>query len=235
MTARSWRGAVGISAAVVVILAAALGIGWAASLHTTTSAYLAPGGVRRVELTVASGSAVIVGTQASMVEVRRTDHYAFGHRAVETRSLSAGVLRISSRCPKVVVGSCSASYELAVPETVAVSVHTSAGDVRLTGFRGTASISTGAGDVDVEAYCGFDLTAITGSGSVRVAAACVQHLEVRTGTGDATALVPPGRYSVNAVSGVGVPHVSGIVRDRNALFTIDMHSGSGRLTIGAGL
>ncbi|HLY50850.1 MAG TPA: hypothetical protein VKR21_16800 [Solirubrobacteraceae bacterium] len=237
MPALGWRAAVGASAVIVAALVLALGVGWLASLRSSTSRYVVSKPLHRVELVVTSGDALIVGTQASTLEVRRTDHYAFGHEAIEHRSLRGGVLRIDSSCPKVVVGSCSASYELAVPETVSLSIRTTGGNVRLTGFRGTAAIVTGTGNVDVEAYCGFDLAATTRSGRVRIASACTpQHLEVRTRTGDATALVPPGsRYRISAISGVGQPRISGVVRDRSAPFTIDMHSGSGRLTIGAGL
>jgi hypothetical protein len=228
---------VGASAAIVALVVAATGISWLTTLHTKTSRYVVSTPLRRVELDVGSGNALIVGTQSAALEVRRTDQYAFGHRATEHRSLTGGVLRIVSRCPKVVVGSCSASYELAVPETVDLTVRATAGNVRLTGFRGTATIVTGAGDVDVDAYCGFGLATTTGSGDVRIAAACApQRLAVRTRSGDATALVPPrSRYRISAISGVGQAHISGVIRDRNAPFTIDMHSGSGRLTIGAGV
>jgi hypothetical protein len=237
MPALGWRTAVGVSAAIVVGIIAASGIGWLASLHTRTSRYVVSSRVHRVELVVRSGNAVIVGTQSSGLEVRRTDSYAFGHQATERRSLVNGVLRIVSQCPKVVVGSCSATYELALPETVALTVRATQGNVRLTGFRGTATIATDAGNVNIDAYCGFGLAATTGSGDVRVVAACApQRLEIRTLSGDATALVPPGsRYRISAISGVGQPHISGVIRDQRAPFAINMHSGSGRLTIGAGL
>ncbi len=237
MPARGWRAAVAASAANVAVAVLAIGIGWIASLRSSSTRYAVSEPVHRVDLNLASGSAVIVGTQSSNLEVRRTYDYAFGHGARERRSLSGGVLRISSQCPRIVVGSCSAAYELAVPETIAVNVRTTDGSVRFTGFRGTVSVTTGSGNVDVEAYCGFDLAAVTGSGNVRITAACSPaHLEVRTRSGDATALVPPGgRYRISAISGAAPPHVSGVVRDPHAPFSIDMHSGSGTLTIGTGL
>jgi DUF4097 and DUF4098 domain-containing protein YvlB len=177
-----------------------------------------------------------MGTDASTLLVRRTDHYSFGHAAREQRSLRHGVLRISSACPKIVIGSCSASYELAVPETVAVVVHTNDGDVRLDGFRGAANVRTGSGNVNVEAYCGFDLAAVTGSGNVHISAACSpRDLEVHTSSGNATASVPPGRYRISVASGAGQPHVSGLVGDASAPFTINMHSGSGDVRLGGGL
>jgi Toastrack DUF4097 len=236
MSARSWQAAVRASAAIVTVLVVSMGIGWIATLDSRTTGYAVSAPLTRVELTVSSGQVLIVGTQSSTVQVRRTDEYSFAHQAREQQSLTGGVLRISSRCPKIVLGSCSASYELAVPETVAINVQTADGDVRLTGFRGTAAVRTGAGNVDVEAYCGFDLAARTGSGDVHIAAACSpEHLDVQTRGGDATALVPPGRYRISASSGAGEPHVRGVISDASAPFTIDVHSGSGSVTIGGGL
>jgi DUF4097 and DUF4098 domain-containing protein YvlB len=236
MAARGWQAAVAVSAAIVTLVVLGMGAGWLATLHSKTTRYSVAAPLTRVELVVSSGDAQIVGTQSTTLEVRRTDKYAFGHQATEQRSLTRGVLRISSRCPKVVVGSCSASYELAVPETVTVDVRTTDGDVRLEGFRGTASVQTGAGNVNVDAYCGFDLSATTGSGDVRIAAACSPaHLEVRTSSGDAVAMVPPGRYRIRAASGSGPPRVSGVTSDPRAPFTIDMSSRTGNVTIGGGL
>jgi Toastrack DUF4097 len=236
MAARGWHTAVAVSAGIVVLVVLATGAGWLATLQSKTTRYAVSARLTRVELTVSSGDALIVGTQSTSLEVRRTDHYSFGHAAHEQRSLSGRMLRISSSCPKIVVGSCSASYELAVPETVTVDVHTTAGNVRLTGFRGTAVVQTRTGNVYVDAYCGFDLAAITRSGDVRIAAACSPaHLQVRTGSGDATALVPPGRYRIRTASGSGPPHVSGVTSDPRAPFTIDMRSRSGSITIGGGL
>jgi hypothetical protein len=236
MPARGWPLAVGVSAAIVAVVVVATGIGWLVSGTSRSSRSVFPQHVRRVDVNLSSGDAVIVGTQGTSVEVHRTDDYAFGHAAREHRSLVGGDLRLSSACPRIVVGNCSASYELAVPETVAINVHTGTGNVRLTGFRGTAAVATQAGDIDVEAYCGFDLAAASGSGNVRITAACAPaHLQVRTRTGNATALVPPGRYRISAISGAGSPSVNGLIYDARAPFTIDMHSGSGHLTVGAGL
>jgi putative adhesin len=236
MAARGWHAAVAVSAAIVAIAVLAMGVGWLATLQSKTTQYTISAPLTRVELSLSSGDALIVGTQSTALEVRRTDEYSFGHAAREQRSLAGGILRISSHCPKVVVGSCSASYELAVPETVTVDVHTTEGNVRLTGFRGTAVVQTRAGNVNVDAYCGFDLATITESGDVRIAAACSPaHLRVLTGSGDAVALVPPGRYRINTASGSGPPRVNGVISDPRAPFTIDVRSRSGSVTIGGGL
>lgn len=236
MPGRGWRAAVGVSAALVTVVILAMGAGWLATLQSRTTRYSVSAPLTRVELALASGDAVIVGTQSTTLEVRRSDRYSFGHAARERRSLTGGVLRISSRCPKIVLGSCSASYELAVPEPMTVDVRTTDGSVRLEGFRGTATVQTGAGDVNVDAYCGFDLAASTGSGDVRITAACSPaRLQVRTRSGDAVAQVPPGRYRINTVAGAGPPHVSGVIRDPRAPYTIDMRSRTGSVVIGGGL
>ena len=235
MSASRWNLAVAASAVIVVAIALAIGIGWAASLHSKHTTYSFGIPLREVDLRLSSGSATIVGTGASTIRVRRTDDYAFGHAARERRALSNGTLRLDSSCARILLGSCSASYEIAVPETVKVNVQTTGGDVRLSGFRGSATVRTRSGHVTVEAYCGFDLSATSGSGDVRVAAACApQHLSLKTGSGNATAQVPPGRYRVTTSAG-GTERVAGVIRDENAPFTIDMHSASGNVAVEGGL
>jgi hypothetical protein len=226
--------AVAISAGLFVLIVLLLGAAWLASLHSHTTTYNASQPVSQLNLRLSSGDVVIVGTGSQTVQVRRTDRYSFDHPARERRSYAAGTLTIASSCPRVLVGNCSASYEVAVPETVAVELHTTSGAVRLEGFRGTANVHTVSGNVDAEAYCGFDLAASSASGNLRVATACSpQHLQLHTGSGNAVALVPPGRYRVN-VSGARQV-VSGVTPDPNAPFTLDVHSGSGTAAIGGGL
>jgi hypothetical protein len=223
-----------VSAGIFTLVALLIGVGWLASLHDHVSTSSYGGAVTQVNLNLSSGNAVIVGSSAPTVELRRTDHYAFGHPAREHRSYAGGTLNVSSACPRVVVGTCSASYEVAVPETVTVNVVTTSGSVRLEGFRGSGSIQTDSGSVDAEAYCGFALSAVSRSGDLHVATACApQQLQLHTGSGDAVALVPPGAYRIEAS---GHPlRVSGVTRDPNAPFSLEVRSGSGAATIGGGL
>jgi hypothetical protein len=231
---RGWNAAVAASAAIFVIVGLAVGIGWLASHHENVSKFYLPGPVRRITLQLSSGDAVVVPSGSTAVEVRRTDDYAFGHRASEHRSYSDGELTVASGCPRIVVGSCSASYEIAAPETATVDVRTTSGKVRLDGFRGSANVRTGSGNVFAAAYCGFGLSAVSGSGDLHVSAACApQHLQLHTGSGNVVALVPPGRYRIQATG--GHRRVTGVTSDPNAPFTLDAHSGSGGVTIGGGL
>jgi Putative adhesin len=231
---RSWNAAIAISGAVFVLAALALGVGWLASKrsHVSTASY--SGAIKRVSLQLYSGDVAIVGSDSADVQVRRTDHYAFGHPARERRSYRDGVVEVRSSCPRILVGSCSASYRVAVPETAIVDVRTLSGDVRLVDFRGSADVRTGSGDVDATAFCGFDLSAASGSGDLRVSAACApQRLELHTGSGDVLAQVPPGRYRIQA-SGAR-RRLTGVTRDPSAPFSLDLHSGSGAVSIGGGI
>ena len=229
-----WTLAVVLSAVIVIAVALALGIGWLASMRSADTAYSYSSALKRVVLRLYSGDVTIVGGSSTAVEVRRTDHYAFGHGPREQRTAQGGVLRISSRCPHILVGNCSASYELSVPETVSLDVQTTGGRVRLEGFRGEATVRTRSGDFDAEAYCGFGLSAASESGDLHVAAACApQHLQLQTGSGDATALVPPGRYRIEAHG--AHTRVAGVTRDAAAPFGIDVRSAGGTATVGGGL
>jgi hypothetical protein len=231
---RGWNVAVAISAAVFVLVVLLVGIGWLASRRSRVVAYAPPGPTSQLSLRLGTADVVIVGGGAPSVQVRRTDHYSFGQPVRESRSYGGGTLTVTSGCPRILVGNCSAAYEVAVPETVAVDVRTTSGDVRLEGFRGSATIHTGSGRVDAEAYCGFDLSASSATGDLHVATACSpQNLQLHTGSGDAVALVPPGRYRIST-SG-SQRRITGVTNDPNAPFSLDVHSGSGTATVGGGL
>jgi hypothetical protein len=231
---RGWNAAVAVSTSIVIAVLLLMGIAWLTSLHSRTTTYSYSGAVQQINLRLSSGDAVIAGSSSPSVEVRRIDHYAFGHSAREHRSYANGVLQIDSACPRIVVGSCSSSYELAVPETAEVYVQTTGGNVRLEGFRGGATVRTGSGNVEAEAYCGFNLSASSQSGHLRVGAACApEHLQLRTVTGDAVAFVPPGRYRIET-SGAR-QRVTGVTPDQSAPFTLEVHSKTGSATIGSGL
>src|SRR6516165_3155976 len=90
--------AVAVSAGVVILVALLFGAGWLASLHSRVTTFSVSGPVTQVNVRLSSGDVVIVGSSSSTIEVRRTDHYSFGHPANEHRSYAHGVLGISSGC-----------------------------------------------------------------------------------------------------------------------------------------
>lgn len=231
-----WNAAVAGSGAIVALVILVTGIGWLATLRSNTANYTVSMSVSEVDLQVSSGQVTVAGSSSTALQVRRTDSYSFGHSARERRWVFGGVLHISSECPKTVLGSCSASYQLMVPEAVAVRVQTDSGNVQMTGLDANAAVGTNTGNVDVEAFCGFHLSARSQSGNLYVSSACApESLSLRTGSGDAVALVPPGSYRLAAHSGLQPPHVTGLVNDPTAPFTIDADSASGSVTVEGGL
>ena len=230
-----WTSLVVASAA--TLLAAALGVGiwWAATKETRIASYRVTGALSRVVIDVHSGDAEVIDAPGSAVEVRRTDSFAFGRPAHERRSVSGGVLRISSRCPRMAVGSCRSSYRVGVPENVPLVIRATDGSVRLSAFRGSADVQTGSGDVTVDGFCGFALSVKTGAGDARATASCSpQTLNLRSSSGDIEANVPAGAYRVEADSNTGTAEVSGLRRNPSAPYEVQALSDSGHVTVRGG-
>ena len=206
------------------------------SRETTVGTYSVRGSVNGIALDLGAADVEIVGGgDRPAIEVRRTDHFAFGRRAVAERRAQGGQLTIHSRCPQDVLSVCTSSYRLTVPDNVGVTVRTTSGDVRFTGYRGSAQVDTDTGGIAVNGFCGFALRARSQSGSVAAAASCaLERLELRSRTGDVRATVPPGRYQIDADTDVGRRSVQGVTQTEDAPFQIQALSSSGDVTVEAG-
>ena len=224
-----WRWLVAGSAALIGALAVGVLVSWAATSHTRVAAFDVRGALRGIDVDLGTGDVEVVGGgQDASVGVRRTDRYSYGHRAAVHRSVRSGVLALRSRCPDTVLGTCSSGYRLAVPDNVAVTIRTRGGHVRFTDFRGAARITTDSGSVDVSGYCGFSLSARSVSGDLRASTVCApEHLVMRSRSGDVTALVPPGRYRLDARTHTGRRVVSGVAHTPDATFQVQALSTSG--------
>jgi hypothetical protein len=222
---------VAASTAIVVSGALIVGIWWAATREERVSSFAVTGSLNGVTLDLGDADADIIGAgERPGIRVRRTDHSAFGRRAVGQRDVSGGVLRIRSRCPSSVLGSCSTSYRLTVPDNVPVTVRTGAGDVRFDRYQGSARIDTTEGDIAVSAFCGFALQARAETGAVRAATSCApERMELRSSTGDVRAVVPPGRYRVDADGGSRT--VRGVTAADDAPFSIQALSSAGDVEV----
>jgi hypothetical protein len=228
----AWGFVVGICAVLLIGAALTAAISWIVTERTEVRTYGVTGSLNAIQLNIRSGNVEVLGGGSSAVEVRRTDHFSFGHGSRETRSIQGGVLHVNSSCPSVVLGNCSANYRLTVPDNVPVTVKTGEGNVRLASYRGSASVSTGGGDVSVDAFCGFSLAITTGSGSQHATTACSpQRLLMHSGSGVIDAAVPTGRYRVEADSNDGSHHVSGIDTSADAPFEIQALSSSGNVSV----
>jgi hypothetical protein len=232
----TWAWLVTVSACVVLALAVTMAAWWVLSSEQRVTSYSVRGSLSAISLDLGGADAEILGgREEPVVEVSRTDRFAFGHPAANRRDVSDGVLRIRSRCPSTVLGTCSARYNLTVPNNVPVTVRTGSGDVQLTGFRGSARIATETGDIEADSFCGFLLDARAESGNVSATAACApERLELRSRTGDVHAVVPPGRYRIDADSDDGTSSVRGLRAADDAPFQILALSGAGDVELEAG-
>lgn len=228
-----WGAVVAISALLVVGAAAALLIATVASSHERAVRFALSGSLSGVSLDVGDADVEIAGGgRRQLLDVQRTDRYAFGHDAVATRTVAMGELRLRSRCPKAVPHACSSRYRLMVPDNVPVEVRATGGTVRLREYRGSARLTTRSGDIDVAGFCGFSLQARAESGNIATSAACApQQLVLRSTSGSVTAAVPPGRYQVEAESTDGAERVSGVSAVSDAPFSIQALSSSGDVVV----
>jgi len=231
-----WTLLVAASALVVLGVALAIAVWWLVSSEQRVTSYSVRGPLEAIALDLGDADAEIVGARDEpVVEVRRTDRYAFGQRAVSRRGVSEGVLRLRSRCASAILGACSATYRLTVPNNVPVSVRTGSGDVQLAGFRGSARIETQTGDIAASSFCGFLLHARADQGDVSATAACApERLELRSRAGDVHAVVPPGRYRIDAGSDEGSRTLRGLLPVDDAPFEILALSGAGDVRVEAG-
>lgn len=223
------------SATVLVIAGAVIGVLWLSSTTTATVSSRLPSSLLGIELRVQSGDVAIVGGSQTGVSISREDRSVFGHGPRERRSISSGILQISSSCPELVIGSCAAGYRVAVPNDIPISIRVEHGSIRLDGYHGSADIATDSGAITVEGYCGFVLGAASASGSVSVLASCSpERLTLRSDSGNIFATVPPGNYRVQAASNSGGTTVRGLVDDDGAPWAIQALSNTGNVKVSAG-
>lgn len=223
------------SAVVLVTAGAALAALWLSSTKTVAVSSHTTASLLGIELRVQSGDVAVVGGSQNGVSITRSAQSVFGHGPRQQRSLHGGILQISSSCPRLVVGSCSASYRLVVPNDVPISIRTEHGNIRIDGYRGSADIATNSGAINVEDYCGFVLGAATASGNVTVSSACSpERLTLRSDSGNVSAVVPSGDYRIQAASGSADTTVRGLTDDDGAPWAIEALSNTGDVSVRAG-
>jgi hypothetical protein len=222
-----------VCAIVVGGAVAALLIATVASSRERSVRFGARGALSGVGLDVAGADVEITGGgRRTLLEVERTDHFAFSHDAEVTKTVVGGELRIRARCPNTVPRSCSLRYRLVVPDNIPVDVRTTGGAVRLRGYRGSGRVTTRSGDIDVASYCGFSLQARTETGDIVAGATCAPpRMSLRSTHGDVNATVPRGRYQVEAESSGGSARVRGVASAPDAPYAIQALSSTGDVEV----
>ena len=234
--ASSWGWLVTVSAYALLTAGLVMAVWWAATDEERTATYQVRGSVTAITLDIGEADLQIVGggSQASL-QVSHTDRFSFNHPAEAERIVRGGELRLRSRCPAALIGSCSSAYRLRVPDNVPVRVRTTSGDVSSSGYRGSATVDTTSGSVDFDGWCGFNLQDRADVGDVRAVASCTpQRLQLRSRAGSVQALVPPGRYRVDAESDEGKRSVRGVTTGDDAPFQVQALSTTGDVRVGSG-
>ena len=234
-----WGRLVAACAVVVAVAAVVLLIWSLTSTQRRAVSYSVGGTIGGVALDLDDADVEVRGGgRGTAVSVQHVDHFGFGHGPTADRTIAGGVFSVRSRCPSTILHGCSVRYRVTVPDNIPLSVKTSTGSVRFRDYRGSARVRTGRGDIDISGFCGFALQArADGGGDVTASTACPPpQLALRTTTGTVHALVPPGRYRVDAsTSGAGgTPRVRGVTADAGAPFSIQALSNSGPVTIERG-
>ena len=232
--ASPWWWLVAASALLLLVIAVVLAVWWATSRTTQTVTYKVRGTPTALELDLGSAPVQITGGATDAVEVRRTEEFAFGRRPEVTRDVDprSGLLRITARCPATVLSTCDTSFRIAVPDNVLVNVRTTSGRVQIASLNGSARVATSSGDVSIAGFCGFTLIATSASGDVSSAADCSpDRMELRSGSGDVHAVVPAGRYRVDAHNDANGQRVRNLTEADDASFAIQALSGSGEVVV----
>ena len=234
--ASSWGWLVTVSAFAILTAGLVMVVWWAATSEERTGTYLVRGSVDGITLDLGDADLRIVGGGGQPnLQVSHTDRFAFGHPAENSRVVDGGILHLRARCPAALFGSCSSAYRLRVPDNVPVTVRTTSGNVFSSGYRGSATVDTRSGSVNFDGWCGNNLQVRADAGDVRATTSCPpQRLQLRSRTGSVDALVPPGRYRIDAESDQGSRTVRGLTAGEDAPFQIQALSTSGDVHVGSG-
>jgi hypothetical protein len=229
-----WGLLVGGCALVVLVAAIVLAVWSIGSSEKRQASYVVRGTLSGMVLDLGEANVTVVGDgQRKTVAVEHVDHFGFGHGPVVQRSVAGGMFTVHSRCPRTVLHGCSASYRVIVPNNLPLTVRTDDGAIALRGYQGSATVTSGRGDITVSGYCGFSLQArADAGGNIAAATTCPpQQLSLRTTSGAVTAQVPAGRYRIDASTSGGRPAIRGIAADSAAPFSVQALSGSGAVVV----
>jgi hypothetical protein len=205
-----------------------------ASSEERRVSYAVRGALSGVDLNLGDADVEVAGGgRTAAVVVSHVDRFGFGHGPEVRRSVQHGVFHVRTRCPTTVLHGCSVRYRVVVPDNVPLTIRTDDGSVRFRGYRGSARVMTGRGDIDIAGFCGFSLQArADGGGDIDAATACPpSQLSLRTTTGAVRARVPAGRYRIDASTSGGPPEVRGLTVDGGAPFAIQALSSSGAVRV----
>ncbi|RZU15752.1 putative adhesin [Kribbella rubisoli] len=204
---------------------------------------LVKGGAAEVEVRPGDGTEVKID--------RQFERNVFGSDPKEKFHEDEGKLELNSGGCGFLSFGCKTSYVLTVPRDLKLTVESSSGNVKLSGFAGGAEVKTSSGDIevhdvggplqlesssgDVEAD-GLTATSViahssSGSSSLDFSVA-PQSVEAKSSSGDVSIRIPSGveSYKVDTKTSSG-DESANVKIDPNATRTIQAKTSSGDVTI----
>jgi hypothetical protein len=174
-----------------------------------TSSYSVSGHVATLVVAAHLGDVRVTGSTTAAVSV--TQQVVFqGHAPVVRHRLDAGILSLTSHCPRAEY--CSVSYDITVPQATAVRITDDVGTVGLSSLAGQVTAAVDAGQIDLSSLSG-PVDAVTHAGSI-----VGQHLSspradlsVSTGGIDVSFDAPPAEVSATTDLGAVILHVPNTV------------------------
>ena len=236
MTPRS-RLAVGIACAVLPVVLAlsgcdALGKLGSAAHYPKATSYTIGSRVTTVVIDAGSGSVDVTGSGRSSVRVSQQASYTTKPPTAR-HMLAGGTLTLSYSCQ--VELSCSISYTVAVPRSVAVRVSAGAGAVTLTSLAGQTTVQTSSGLIIANSLASAVVSLQSHAGGI--IATCTSaplSLHASTTVGAITLTVPGSvGYAISTKTFVGTSAVT-VRRSARSAHVISASSDIGSISISPG-
>ena len=235
--ASSWGWLVTISAFALLTAGLVMVVWWAATIEERTGTYIVRGTVNGITLDIGDADLQIVGGGAqAALQVRRTDRFAFGHPAEAERDRPRRHAAPALALP----GGADRQLLVLLPPARARqrACHGEDHERQRVAPAATAArpASTPArGDVDFDGWCGFNLQIRADVGRrARGRGVLARAAAAALAPGPVEALVPPGRYRVDAESDEGKRSVRGVTTGDDAPFQIQALSTTGDVSVGSG-
>ncbi|GAA1531572.1 DUF4097 family beta strand repeat-containing protein [Actinomadura kijaniata] len=155
------------------------------------------------------GAVAVTGWDSPTVQVHERTRWSNDSNKPDARhAVNGGTLSLTTRCARTVIGynACGVSYEIRVPRSAAVSVHTDDGTVRVSGLKGALTLRTDTGRIIATGLDTPSLNAVAEDGDIRIDGRA-RTAELRTDTGG---ILAKGLRSdhVNARTGDGAVHLA---------------------------
>jgi hypothetical protein len=197
---------------------------------------------RTLAISVRASDVLVSGVSGSVASVESRELWTGSDPPSGVFTLGS-VLRLRSTCP----GSrpldllwsfgarCSVRYVVRSPRQRAAQIVIDEGDATLVDLAGRLSVTMQTGDLHASGLRSSRATVRLGVGDAHVAfARAPSSLRVVVGVGDASALLPPGRYAIDARASLGDVRIgSGIVEDPSSPRSIVVTSGVGDVHVDA--